>query len=319
MNENKSLHTKRQSALSLLNPPQTTALSWCIVTQIGDELVSKSPSLKLEVASLTKIMTAYTAIQLCEDLNLDYNEINIRIPRIATQIGGTSAFLRRDDILSLVELLYALMLPSGNDAAISIALHFGSILNTQRKQKIASYITCDTIQGFYDDTQMSNMNRFVRQMNENAMKLGMRDSQFSNPHGLSSKANKSTASDMCRMSSAYLKIPVLKQICNSKSFSCRNYEWFNTNQLLHFENYNGIKTGITPNAGACLAVSYESVLGSIIVVLIGAKDQKRRFEETDKLINWVSREYSLYFNKTMYPPPRTASSKGRSFIIKKQV
>ncbi|CAK62493.1 unnamed protein product (macronuclear) [Paramecium tetraurelia] len=318
MNENKSLHAKRQSALSLLNPPQTTALSWCIVTSIGDELASKSPSLKLEVASLTKIMTAYTAIQLSDIIQFQ-NETFIRIPRIATQIGGTSAFLRRDDTLSLEELLYALMLPSGNDAAISIALHFGSILNTHRRQKIASYITCDTIQGFYDDTQMSNMNRFVRQMNENAMKLGMRDSQFSNPHGLSSKANKSTALDMCRMSSAYMKIPILKQICNSKSYSCRNYEWFNTNQLLHFENYSGIKTGITPNAGACLAVSYESLLGSIIVVLIGAKDQKRRFEETDKLINWVSREYTLYFNKTMYAPPRTAQSKGRSFIIKKQV
>lgn len=54
-----------------MNPPQTTALSWCIITSIGDELASKSPSLKLEVASLTKIMTAYTAIQLCEELNLD--------------------------------------------------------------------------------------------------------------------------------------------------------------------------------------------------------------------------------------------------------
>lgn len=75
---------------------------------------------------------------------------------------------------------------------------------------------------------------------------------------------------------------------------------------MNYDNYYGIKTGITPNAGACLAVSYESFAGPIIVVLIGAKDSKRRFEETDKLVNWISREYTNYYNKTLYAPPRTA-------------
>jgi len=72
---------------------------------------------------------------------------------------------------------------------------------------------------------------------------------------------------------------------------------------------------MTPTAGACLAVAYDSARGPLIVVLIGAKDQKRRFEETDRLLNWINREYNV--NRNLIVPPRTTQSKGRSFIIKK--
>ncbi|KAM3144389.1 hypothetical protein pb186bvf_003553 [Paramecium bursaria] len=131
-------------------------------------------------------------------------------------------------------------------------------------------------------------------MNDNALKLGMRDSQFSNPHGLASKvfdsiyikANKSTAMDLCKLSQAYFKCPILSKICDTKHFSCRNYTWHNTNQLLNYENYHGLKTGLTPTAGACLSVVYKSNVGYLFLVLIGAKDQQRRFDETDRIINW---------------------------------
>lgn len=104
----------------------------------GEELASKSAMLKQEIASLTKIMTAYTAIQIVEELVLDVvwilflkifkEKIEIVVPRIATFLGGTTAGLHKNDVFTLEELLYAMMLPSGNDAALTIAMHLGHLL-----------------------------------------------------------------------------------------------------------------------------------------------------------------------------------------------
>lgn len=110
-----------------------TANSWCILNHAGEELASKSAMLKQEIASLTKIMTAFTAIQIVEELGLDVEKIEIVVPRIATFLGGTTAGLHKNDVLTLEELLYAMMLPSGNDAALTVAIHLGHLLRAQRK------------------------------------------------------------------------------------------------------------------------------------------------------------------------------------------
>jgi D-alanyl-D-alanine carboxypeptidase len=139
----------------------------------------------------------------------------------------------------------------------------------------------------------TNICRFVKEMNLYAAKLGMRDSQFSNPHGLSFKGNKSTAEDVSRLSSYFLSEDIFRKVVRTQLHTCQStkatYTWNNTNILLKRPFCYGLKTGFTPNAGACLVVLYDLLQiekekstatlsqrnpleGHIILTLLCAKD-----------------------------------------------
>lgn len=108
---------------------------------------------------------------------------------------------------------------------------------------------------------------------------------------------------MCKLSQAYLKINLLSQICSTKRYK----KWINTNVLLSNPRYSGIKTGFTPNAGACLAVSYSLQReDQILVVLIGARDINRRFQEVDRLVQWVVQYLEISNEPKIRPHPRSA-------------
>lgn len=110
--------------LSSVKNPYVSAKAWCIMAD-NQILASKLDRTWREIASLTKIMTTYTAIKLCQLFNLDLYETMVTVPDECVKIIGTSALLCPGEVLSINDLLYGIMLPSGNDAAFTVANYLG--------------------------------------------------------------------------------------------------------------------------------------------------------------------------------------------------
>ena len=147
----------------------------------------------------------------------------VKVPKIAI-IGGTTAQLRKHDKISLKDLMYGLMLPSGNDAAITLAVFFGRLLVNKRKFPTKNYLKI-----------------FIKAMNSLVRKYGCFKTIFKNPHGLYYKENFSTCEEVSKLGRYALKIPFLKQMVSvlkykasikSKSDRVRKVEYMNTNKLL---------------------------------------------------------------------------------------
>lgn len=178
------------------------------------------------IASITKIMTAIIAI---EKGNL---EDTIIVGEEVLEMYGSNIYIEIGEKIKLIDLLYGLMLRSGNDAAIVIATYIGG-----------------------------NEENFVKMMNEKAQNLGMKNTFFNNCHGLDEKTqNKSTAYDMALLSSYAYSNPIYKRIIGTKKYSVitdkKTYAWTNRNKLLFSYKYaTGGKTGYTPSAGRTLVTN----------------------------------------------------------------
>lgn len=189
-------------------------------------LYSNSSNEKALIASTTKIMTALLAI---ESNRLE--EI-VKIGDEVLTMYGSNIYIERDEEILLLDLVYGLMLRSGNDASVSIAKYVsGSVEN------------------------------FVSDMNKKAKQLGMKNTIFSNPSGLDEETqNYSTPYDLCLLYSYAYKYPIFKSIVGTKYYnttsSLKAYSWKNRNDLLfNYENATGGKTGYTPVAGRILVSS----------------------------------------------------------------
>ncbi|MGO4787713.1 D-alanyl-D-alanine carboxypeptidase family protein [Paenibacillus sp. 2KB_20] len=193
----------------------------------GRVLYSKNGDERLRIASLTKIMTAIVAI---EHGKLDDR---VKISKNAFAKEGSSIFLKLGEEMRLENLLYGLMLRSGNDAATAIAEHVGG-----------------TEEGF------------VLLMNEKAAGLGLTNSHFMNPHGLDHDEHYSSANDVAKLTAYALKNPVFSEIVKTPTKKAPNpneawdYKWDNKNKMLRFyEGADGVKTGYTKKAFRCLVSS----------------------------------------------------------------
>lgn len=179
------------------------------------------------MASTTKILTAICVIENC-----DVNDV-VEIPEEATNIEGSSIYLKAGEKLTVKELLFGLMLRSGNDSATALALH-----------------TSGTIKDF------------AELMNQTAKRIGAQDSNFVNPHGLHDDKHYTTAYDLGLISCYAMKNDTFREIVGAKSVKISNefYDYprvlINKNKMLSlFEGSNGIKTGYTKKAGRCLVSS----------------------------------------------------------------
>lgn len=217
----------------------------------------------VEIASLTKIMTFYAVIHLIDRHALNPELITLQIDEKSAEMSGTSAELYEGDRYTVKQLLYALMLPSGNDAAVALARWGGGLLGEGTKD-------------------------FITLMNKLAGELGMRSSSFGNPHGLPHPQNGSTAEDISILVSKCLEHEMFREVIRCKEFKCwtenhglkREVSWENTNKLLRRPGFAGVKTGVTVTAGPCLA-SLFSVRGrEFIVILLRTNKLSRRFKET---------------------------------------
>ena len=209
-----------------------------IDAQTGRVLYEKQAEEKSLIASTTKIMTA---LVICEQTNvLD----RVKIPKEAVGIEGSSMYLKEGEVLTVQELLYGLMLQSGNDAAVALAIYCGG-----------------TVEGF---TEL---------MNDKAHRLGMTQSHFANPNGLDSPGNYSTARDMAILTAYAMQNPIFAQTVSTKTITIGERCLRNHNKLLwQLEGANGVKTGYTKAAGRILISSVTRMGRQLIAVTFNAPD-----------------------------------------------
>ncbi|PAF30240.1 D-alanyl-D-alanine carboxypeptidase family protein [Paenibacillus sp. 7516] len=208
--------------------PSTHAQSAALIdVTSGRILYSKDGDKELRIASLTKIMTAIVAI---EQGKLDDK---VKVSSTAFAKEGSSLYLKLGEEMTLENMLYGLMLRSGNDAASAIAEHVGG-----------------------------SEEGFVLLMNKKAEEIGLKHSHFMNPHGLDADGHYSTANDLARLTAYALHNPVFKRIVATEDKSAPNpnesweYSWHNKNKMLRlYEGADGVKTGYTKKAFRCLVSS----------------------------------------------------------------
>ena len=209
-------------------------------------LCEKNADCFLPMASTTKILTAILIIDDC-----DLSE-EVTIPKAAEGTEGSSVYLKAGEIYTVEELLYGLMLRSGNDCAVSLALHHsGSIQD------------------------------FAQAMNEKAVSVGAEHSRFVNPHGLPDKRHYTTAQDLALISAYAMENETFREIVSCKYYSPRN--WQNKNKMLwNYEGATGVKTGFTMSAGRCLVTSAERDGMKLVCVVL---DSPQMYERTSELLD----------------------------------
>lgn len=220
-------------------------------------MYGKNEELRSAMASTTKIMTATIAL---ENGNL---QDEVTIDRKAAGTGGSRLGLKRGDKITLNDLLYGLMLRSGNDAAVAIAEHIGG-----------------SVEGF------------AELMNQKATELGLKDTHFVTPHGLDSSEHYTTALELAKLTDYALKNEKFAKIVATKSTTIsingNPRQLFNTNELLGVLNgVIGVKTGFTNGAGRCLVTETKRGDMDIIVVVLGADTKKDRTKDSIKLIEYA--------------------------------
>lgn len=215
----------------------------------GRVLYESNADVKREIASTTKILTAITVIE-----NFDVNK-NVCVKKEWTDIEGSSVYLREGENLTVSELLYALMLRSGNDCAVTLACSLSG------NEKI-----------------------FCALMNETAVKAGAENSNFANPHGLSNPEHYSTARDLARITAYALKNELFAKIVSTKKIKIGRGEstrvLINKNKLLtRYEYATGVKTGYTKKAGRCLVSAAEKNGFNLVCVVLNCGPMFERSEE----------------------------------------
>jgi serine-type D-Ala-D-Ala carboxypeptidase (penicillin-binding protein 5/6) len=149
------------------------------------------------------MMTFYTVLQLCFKWRLDPERTYVTISRAAANVNGTTADLVEGDILTVNQLFYGLMLPSGNDSGFALAEYFGELLKEKKSTNGG---------GLFDNSSGSpysthpTVKYFLKEMNNNADKLNMMDSFYDSPHGLKNVRNFSSAYDVCLLVTECMKI-----------------------------------------------------------------------------------------------------------------
>ena len=187
----------------------------------GRVLYEKNADQQALIASTTKIMTALIVCEQCNVLD------RMRIPKEAVGIEGSSMYLQEGEVLTLQELLYGLMLSSGNDAAVALAIYCGG-----------------TVEGF------------AELMNDKAHTLGMNDTHFENPNGLDSPGHYSTARDLAVLAAYAMKNPIFYKTVSAKTVTVGQRYLRNHNKLLwQVDGADGVKTGYTRAAGRILVSS----------------------------------------------------------------
>ena len=283
-----------------LSPPFISAKSWAIADgHTGHILFGRGESEKREIASLTKIMTAFLALRLASTHHIDLYRTYAKVSETGASISGTTAMLAEGDSLSLIDLFHGMLLPSGNDAAITIAEYFGTVLlNTTMKppfiKNTSSLRSINVAETAADCVKAENA--FVEEMNRMATELKLINTSFLNPHGMHSFCNRSTAIDLAKLSTVAMGDFTLREIVNKKSHIAfgldsskkeKKFEWENTNKMLGKGGCNGIKTGITETAGPCLVTSIHTKGFNFIIVLLCSKTMDMRWQEIKKLKEWA--------------------------------
>jgi D-alanyl-D-alanine carboxypeptidase (penicillin-binding protein 5/6) len=278
---------RKRSADSLDGPPFVTAKAWAIADgRSGEVLWGDHQSVPLPMASTTKVMTALIVVRLAEREPGVLDEV-VAFSERADRTTGSTSGIRAGERLPVRELLYGLLLPSGNDAAVAFAEHFGGRLAPPSDSPDES----------------DPLPRFVAEMNRVAVELGLQETRFANPHGLPASGHHSSARDLAVLARRALDRPLFASTVatarrghalKDAKGNARNVVWTNTNRLLETEGYDGIKTGTTTAAGACLVASGRRGDDHLIVVVLGSTSADGRYTDARNLFRygWLKRGQS---------------------------
>lgn len=242
-------------------PPVVNATASIVMDmKSGRVLFEKNAYTRKAMASTTKIMTAILAIEMG---NL---EDDVKVSKRAAMVGGSNINLVQGEVFKLNDLLYGLMLNSGNDAAIAIAEHIGG-----------------TVEGFVD------------LMNRKAQDLELADTSFRSPHGLDADGHYTTAYDLARLTAYALKNPLFSKIVSTKSITLPRLGLYNTNDMLwYYPGADGVKTGFTGKAGRCLVTSVTRNDWKIISVVLGCPTNSIRAQSSSSILDYAFDNYKPY-------------------------
>ena len=273
---------ERAPADPLEGPPFVTCRAWAVVDGKTGEVVGQHDAGKrLDFASTTKIMTAVVVLQLAE-ADPGVLDQEVVFSERADRTGGSSSKVQAGERLSVRELLYGLMLPSGNDASVALAEHFGQNFRPAR--------------GDSPKRAADPLWRFVAEMNRTASRLGMSETHYENTHGLTAQGHLSTASDLVKLARAGFKMKRFREYVGTRQRGCRlvgpggrqrDVVWRNTNRLLPRTGYDGVKTGTTSAAGACLVSTGHRGEDRLFVVVLGAASSSARYTDSRNLYRWA--------------------------------
>ncbi len=240
-----------------------------IETSTHRKLFAVNENKKMPMASTTKIMTAITAIENCKDLDEKF-EISPK----AVGIPGTSLYMREGDVYSVRDLLYGLMLISGNDCSVAIA------------EQVAG-----------------STSEFATKMNELAKQIGVKNTHFANTHGLDADGHYTTAYDLAVITAYALENDTFREIVGTKNIKITNGEGENRylknkNKLLStLEGCIGVKTGYTDDAGRCLVSAIERDGLRLVCVVLNCGPM---FPESADLLKGCADTFKMYDLTTFY-------------------
>jgi D-alanyl-D-alanine carboxypeptidase (penicillin-binding protein 5/6) len=253
-------------------PPAIAAKAYLLLDVLsGQTLVAQNADEPREPASLTKLMTAYLVFGALRDKQLTPSQM-VTVSERAWRAEGSRMFLDPKKAVSVDELLHGEIVQSGNDAAIALA-----------------------------EAVAGSEEAFVTRMNQEAARLGMKNTKFVNATGLPSPQQVSTATDLARIATAIIRdFPEYYSLYSLKEYRYNNITQSNRNRLLWTDPYvDGIKTGFTEAAGYCLIASAKRGSRRLLSVVLGATSGAGRASESQRLLNYGFQFYDtikLYQN-----------------------
>ena len=260
--DNNEINKTIETSANLNDEPKINSRSAVVIDRKSKNIIyGKNENVKKAMASTTKIMTAMVVIQ-----NTNLNNI-VEISKKAAGTGGSRLGLKAGDKITVKDLLYGLLLRSGNDCAVALAEYVaGSV------------------------PEFSNL------MNQNAQMLGLNNTHFVTPHGLDEEEHYTTAYELAILADYALNNKVFAQIVNTKSYTINinksSKTLNNTNELLgNLNGVYGVKTGFTNGAGRCLVTSIKRGNLDVICVVLGADTKKDRTRDSAKLIEYTFNKY----------------------------
>jgi len=248
-------------ALINIRPKAVSAASYTVIEKTSGRILYESNGDKrMPMASTTKVMTGILVIE-----NLPLDKL-YEIPNEAVGIEGSSIYLKKGEKLSGYDLLYGLMLASGNDAAYALAI-----------------------------LTSGNTESFIALMNEKAKELNLKNTHFEDPCGLKSENHYTTSNDLARLSAYAMKNELFQKVVATKTYKIGEGEntryLYNKNRILgELEGGDGIKTGYTQKAGRCLCSSATRNGAQVICVVL---NDYSWFNDSKTLINKAFKEYSF--------------------------
>ena len=240
-----------------------TAKGWALIeASSGRLLLGENEHERLPMASTTKIMTALLILEAGED-----PDTVIEVDPQASGTEGSSIYLKAGERMSLRDLLYGLMMKSGNDAAVALAIHAAA-----------------------------SVEDFVQRMNAKAAALGLDDTHFTNPNGLHDPDHYTSAWDLCRLAAAAMALPAFREIVNTRRYTTSTGDRVRTfetkNKILtQVDGGCGVKTGYTKKAGRCLCFAARREGMLLIGAALNAPDM---WNDAKRILDRGFAEYELH-------------------------